>query len=62
MENKNIKDLPTPKNPTAQKIMNWMEFLLRLCKLMKSILAKVFLWVEDWENHIQNKNTSSAEA
>ena len=46
---------PQYTNPTARKIMNWMEFLLQLCKLMKSILSKTFLWLDNWETTIRNR-------
>ncbi|MBQ7922286.1 MAG: hypothetical protein IJ325_06885 [Clostridia bacterium] len=49
---------PQYSNPTVRKIMNWMEFLLQLCKLLKSLLTKIFLWLEKWETHIQNRKAS----
>ena len=47
------------KNPTAGKVMKWVDFALQLCRLLKSILSKIFLWLEKWESDIEKRNTVS---
>ena len=36
-------------HPAAQKAMAIMEFILGLCRLVKSIMKKVFNWLEKWK-------------
>ena len=42
------------QNPTARKVMKWVDFALLLCRLLKSILHKLFLWLEKWESSMES--------
>ena len=42
------------QNPTAKKVMKWMDFALLLCRLLKSFLNKIFLWLDKWEVSMGN--------
>ena len=36
-------------HPAAQKTLTILEFILQLCRLVKSIVKKVFIWLEKWK-------------
>jgi len=48
-------------NPTVQKVMKGMEFVLQLCRLIKSLLNRIFLWIDKWENGIQKHTSGDTE-
>jgi hypothetical protein len=62
-EEADTEEIPAEKfeNPTARKVMTGVEFVLQLCRLIKAILYRIFLWLEDWEARMEHRTPAEPE-